>query len=304
MLKEKARGFKFLFSDRTIMGTSIITFCLALTLELIPFLDDVLGNGPIFIIGIITLIIFEYTIWFIIIFDVFLLFGNFRDNRRKKRKKGAMWAVRMLTIVVLIIGNVLFFASWTFIHFWLIIGSFLVWSAIASFYFCKLAYELSDFTRHKVLRLFIYLILVVGYLVYLVISLRLAQNSSSPPSPGDEFILGIDKSLFDLILNLVLFFFTIASQGERFMPAGAYEKLDFDHLSWKQEAKIKNSLMFLFMILIGFEIYLQGLNFLFSNQFSLLFGSITFYLARMIFFVPIAIGFFIAVLVNKAGKQK
>lgn len=307
MLKEKVQGFKYLFSDAELRSSSILSFSCVLVIVLGRFLYNVLPNAVMLVvIGIVALLLFSYYFFFLVFFNfAVVVLRKFRNNRKKTQNKKTLMAIRLLAVAVLLLGNILFRPVWSRLNGTLMFFSFLAWAFIETYFIVKLAYEFSDFTTHRFVRLLLYSLICVGYGLYLFLSF---QNAAVP---GDDpidvpFLSGKSERVFDVGLTLVMFFYSFATMGQRFLPKEGFEKLDFEHLSWKQEVKLRNTAGFVFFIVIGFQIFVGGFNFLFNQNLALA-NDFGYYLVKFIFHVILAALTFFLVLFKKpgeGGKQK
>jgi hypothetical protein len=302
MFKEKLAGFKYLFSDHELRGSSIITFLLAIFLVSAQYLYGYVPNNYIYLIGICAYVDFQYLFLAFILFNIWRMFGAFRDKRNKKLDKRNLWVIRLLAIGILVITDVYFVLFSLAINVYLLLFSFIAWSAIEAFFLCKLAAGLASFSRHAGIRLLVYILLAGIFLVYLIYSFYHALNTVTTVSPS-TLVFGFENSAFDLCLTLVMFLFSLASMGERFLPENKSDKLDFHQISGKQGAKIRSTVIFLLFILIGFEFVVRGFNFVAIQASFTELGSVFYYGLKLVFFVPFSIGFLIAVIVKRIGKK-
>ncbi|MHA1793675.1 MAG: hypothetical protein ACTSVI_13600 [Promethearchaeota archaeon] len=301
MFKEKLNGLKFLFSDPTLRGTSIISILLAILLVSGQYLSIIFFPNYVITIGIISYLFFQYIFWFLIIFNFFNFFTLLFNT--KKMSRTFSWIARFLTIIVIMLGNLLFFLWFSF-HSFLVLLAFFIWTGIESFYFCKFAFDLSNFTKHKFVRIIVYVFLVVIFTIYLVFSLIHALHTSSP-SPDPHELSSFNTTVIDWLVTLFLMIYSVASMGEHFIPADVPKNFHFKRLSPRKKVRVKNLLLMIFFMLLGFELFLRGLPIITNNMiFSEDLGMSFYYQVKLFFFVPFAIGFMIAVFILRAGKKK
>jgi hypothetical protein len=301
VLKEKKEGFLYLFSDKEIRGTAIVTFVLSVLLVSVEYLVNIAPLDLIYAIAIAAYIVFQYLFLFFFIFNVFRMFGAFSDKRKHRNDKASLWVIRLLAggSVALLDALVLFVALIPFVL--LLVLSFLIWCAMESFFLCKLAAELASFTHRRGFRFLAYLFFMVVFAAYLIISLWIAVGAFGTGGSGSVFA-GIDTSWFDWILTLVMLFFTFASMGERFLAAERMDKLDFSKLSGKNGARIRSTVVFLLFSVIGFEMFVRGFTIISTFLPITSFGNIAYYGVKLFFFIPFSIGFLIAVIVKRITK--
>jgi hypothetical protein len=301
VFKEKKEGFLYLFSDKEIRGIAILTFVLAILLVSIKFLDGIVQPEYVYIIAIIAYITFQYLFLFFLLFNVWRMFGAFSDKGKKRNDKVNLWVIRLLSASLIAILDVFFLFVGLILFALLMMMAFLTWCGLEAFFMCKLAAELASFTRRRFFRFLVYLILAIAFAIYLIFSLWSAI-ASDPASPPVSITTSLEFSWFDWIFTLVLFTFSFASMGERFLAAERMDKLDFSKLSGKQGARIRSTVIFLLFVLIGFELIVRGFDFIsillpFSE-----FGSITYYGVKLFLFIPFSIGFLFAVIVKRITK--
>ncbi len=301
MFKEKKEGLKYLFSDKEIRWVAIATFALAMLLVSVDYLVGIVPVEYIYAVAIVSSVQFQYLFLFFFLFNVWRLFGAFSDKRKHRHDKANLWVIRLLAggLVALLDAFLLFVVLIPFAL--LLMVSFLVWCAMEAFFMCKLAAELASFTRRRFFRFLVYFFIATLFAAYLIYSLWSAVSASSTGSTGSIFdSLGL--SWFDWILTLVLFVFSLASMGERFLAAERMDKLDFNKLSGKQGARIRSTVAFLLFVLLGFELIVRGFNFISTLLPYSEFGTITYYGVKLFFFIPFSIGFLFAVIVKRISK--
>jgi hypothetical protein len=301
VFKEKKEGLKYLFSDKEIRGIAIVAFVLAILLVSVDYLVNIVPLAYVYIIAIASYLVFQYLFLFFLFFNVWRMFGAFSDNRKQRNDKASLWAIRLLAggLVAMLDFFLLFIVLIPFALLMMI--SFLTWCALEAFFMCKLAAELASFTQRRGFRFLVYLFIALLFAAYLIISLWIAVGSLPKGSPG-SITASIGTSWFDWILTLVLFVFSFASMGERFLAAERMEKLDFGKLSGKQGARIRSNVVFLLFALIGFELIVRGFNFISALLPFSEFGSITYYGVKLFFFIPFSIGFLFAVTMKRISK--
>jgi hypothetical protein len=303
VLKEKKDGFLYLFSDKEIRGTAITTFVLSALLVSLEYIANIVPLNVIYAIAMASYIVFQYLFLFFFYFNVFRMFGAFSDKRKHRNAKVSLWVIRLLAggSVALLDAILLIVTLVPFLF--IVVISFLIWCAMESFFLCKLAAELASFTRRRGFRFLAYLFFMIVFAAYLVISLWIAVGNFDPGTPT-PVSTGIGTSAFDWILTLVMLFFTFASMGERFLAAEGIDKLDFSKLSGKQGARIRSTVVFLLFSVIGFELFVRG--FIIISTFLPIvvveFGNIAYYSVKLFFFVPVSVGFLIAVIVKRISK--
>lgn len=302
MFKEKIAGFKYLFSDKEIRGSSIITFLLAIFLVSVQYLYGYVTNNYIYIIAICAYLEFQYLFLALILFNIWRLFGAFRDKRNKRHDKRNLWVIRLLAVSILVFTDIFFPLIGLALNVYLLIFSFIAWCAIEAFFLCKFAAELASFSRHAGIRFLVYIILVGVFLVYLIYSFYHAFTTINVITPS-TIVFGFENSTFDLVLTLIIFLFSLASMGQRFMPSTGSQKLDFQQLSGKQSAKIRSTVLFILFILLGFEVVVRGFNFIAVLVTINQIGSAIYYGVKLLFFIPFSIGFLIAVVVKRIKKK-
>ncbi len=301
MFKEKKEGLKYLFSDKEIRGIAILAFVVALLLVSVEYLVSIFPVNYVYFVAIGSYLMFQYLFLFFFFFNVWRIFGAFSDKRKHRHDKANLWAIRLLagSLVALLDYFALFVALIPFAL--LMMFSFLSWCAMEAFFMCKLAAELASFTRRRFFRFLVYIFIAALLAAYLIYSLWSAVSATHTGSPG-SITNSLGTSWFDWILTLVLFVFSLASMGERFHPLGGQESLDFSKLSGKQGARIRSTVAFLFFTLIGFELIVRGFNFISNLLPYSEFGTITYYGVKLLFFIPISIGFMFAVIVKRIKK--
>ncbi len=298
MLKEKLAGFKFLFTDKEVRGSAILTFLLAALLVSVQYLSGHVPDAIIFTIAICAYLEFQYLFVFLVWFNIIRLFGAFRDKRDARKKRHALWAARIVSIVLVILGNLVLFPVLLALNGFLLAFSFVAWCVMETYFMCKLATELTGEKTKKGLRFLVYLLVVIAFGVYLGYSFIVAVIRGPMP-PESSLFLGIDATAFDWCLSLFLFVFSIASMGSRFMERYGQASSDFNSLPGKQAATIRNALIFLFFSLIGFELVIRVFNYLSTFTSIAALGSFIYYGVKLFLFVPFAIGFGIYVLSRK-----
>ncbi|MBN2152016.1 MAG: hypothetical protein JW839_11250 [Candidatus Lokiarchaeota archaeon] len=300
MIKEKLAGFKYLFADKEIRGSAIITFLLAGLLVSVEYLYGHVPDGIVLAIAICAYVEFQYLFVFLVMFNVWRLFGAFRDKRDARKKRRALWAARIVSLLSVALGTTLLVYLLLPFNLLLLAVSFISWCVMETYFMCKLATELTGDRTRKGIRFLVYLLVVVAFGLYLTVSFWAAVKSGPVPPEGSLFF-GIDATALDWGLTLFLFVFSIATMGYRFMSRSGPKALDFDRMPGKEAAKIRNGLVFMFFSLIGFEIFVRGFNLLSPLTPVAAFGLYIYYGVKLFLFVPFAVGFGIAVL---AGKRK
>jgi len=298
MIKEKLAGFKFLFTDKEIRGSAIITFLLAFLLVSIEYLYGHIPDGVVFAIAMCAYVEFQYLFLFLVLFNLWRLFGAFRDKRDARKKRHALWAVRIITLVVVVFGTIFLFYLLLVFNAFLLGFSFIAWCVMETVFMCKFATELTGDKRRKGIRFLVYLLVVIAFGVYLACSFG-AAVASGPVPPEGSLVFGIDATVLDYALTLFLFVFSLATMGSRFMPSDGPASLDFDKMPIKKSARIRNGLVFLSFSLIGFEIVVRVFNVLSPFTPIASFGLYIYYGVKLVLFIPFAVGFGIALLARK-----
>lgn len=301
MLKEKKEGFLYLFSDKEIRGIAIATFVLSVLLVSTEYLVHAAALDFVYGVAVISFVVFQYLFLFFLIYNIFRMFGAFSDKRKQRNDKACLWVIRGLTISVIVLADVLFFFTVIIPSILLIVTCFIIWCAMESFFLCKLAAELASFTRRRFFRFLAYLFFMIVFAAYLIISLWIAVGALEIGMPGSSGA-GLGTTWFDWILTLVMLFFTFASMGERFLAAEHLDKLDFSKLSGKAGARIRSTVVFLLFAVIGFEMFVRGFTIIATFIPLPELGNVAYYGAKLVFFIPFAIGFMIAVIVKRIHK--
>ncbi|MEX2682224.1 MAG: hypothetical protein Q6373_011525 [Candidatus Sigynarchaeota archaeon] len=298
ILKEKLAGFKFLFTDKEIRGSAIITFMLALLLVSSEYLYGHVSDNIVFAIIMCAYVEFQYLFLFLLLFNLWRLFGAFRDKRDARKKRQALWGVRIITLILVVFATIFFFYLLFLFNVFLLGISFIAWCVMETVFMCKFATELPGEKARKGTRFLIFSLIMIVYGVYLAFALGSAV-ASGPVPPEGTLVFGIDATLLDYALTLFLFVFSLATMGSRLMPRDQRASLDFDKMPIKQSAKIRNELVFLFFSLIGFEIIVRVFNVLSPFTPIASFGLYIYYGMKLVLLIPFAIGFGIALLARR-----
>ncbi|MHA1734121.1 MAG: hypothetical protein ACTSU5_19435 [Promethearchaeota archaeon] len=309
MFKEKWQGFKYLFSDKETRFTSVLALFCMVVLVIGKYIYAWLPDDRILIgLGIVGIAAFWYIFWFLVSFNVAALLGAFKDEREKQDKSKTLWVLRSFALIVVLFSTILNITGKTGLalavkrfNFYLLLFSFFAWAILEAYFLVRLFYEVSDFTTHRTIRLVAYVVLCVGYAVYLWIMLK-SSSTQAPQSVSDlPLVHGVNENLLDIAIALVSFYFAFAGMGQHFLPEGGYETIDFNHLSFKEERGLRNSSLFVFLIAIGFQVFLRGLNFLFDRQMTLASNS-GYYFLKFVTLVVLAVLTLLFVLVKKPGE--
>lgn len=298
MFKEKVQGFRYLFSDREVRLVSVLSFSMLLVLVSTQFLVDVVPERVIYVIGFVALVLFTYIACFFILFLLAFTFGKFKDNRKIKEKRNALWTARMLSFGFTAIAAWLSPVAWIALLFWPVTIAFVGWIALSTIFFCKFVAGIAGFARAGILRAVIYIVIIVAYVLYLVASIWWKAFSSTSTGTGM-----IDDTTFDWILALFLLVYGYATMGQRFLPKEGFEKLDFDHLSWKQETRLRAAVLLVLLLSLGHELLLRSLGFLFARLDLVLLADLIVVVLRLAFLIPGAIAFFFVAIFKKKGKK-
>jgi len=138
MFKEKIAGFKYLFSDKEIRGSSIVTFLLAIFLVSLQYLYGHVPNDFIYWIAICAYLDFQYLFLAFILFNTGRMFGAFSDKRKKQHDRRNLWIIRLLAVAILVITDAFFLLLGLALNIYLLLFSFVAWCAIEAFFFSKL----------------------------------------------------------------------------------------------------------------------------------------------------------------------
>nr|MDO8111829.1 hypothetical protein [Candidatus Sigynarchaeota archaeon] len=301
MFKEKAAGFKYLFSDKEIRGSAIASFFVAILLVSVEYIHTLIPNVFVYIIAIGAFSTFQYLAMVFILFNVWRVFGAFRGDSKRSHDKANLWVIRIITgITILSIDLYLFNIGLTAAAPFLVLA-FISWCILEAFFLAMFAAELASYARRVGFRFLLYLIFTGIFGAYLIFQFWSAVIAGPMIIPA-TIVFGLDATWFDWLFTLVLFVFSFASMGQRFLPPGPVEKLDFKRISGKQGAKIRSTVLFLLFSLVGFQIIVRGFDFLKNVTPIPQFGSVLYYGVKLFFFVPFAIGFLVVVIVKRIGK--
>ncbi len=311
----KWHGFKYIvFGDRGSRFITILALLDILMLQLIRFVGMFLDPEVIYWLGIASLSLFAYFFFFFIFFNISVLFGAFRKTRDRKKNRKSMVILFVLTVTSLVFMYFVLYErmgvlNWRVPMFFVMFGCFVAWGTIESIFYVLMSYEVSDFTKHRLVRLLVYILLcsVYGFYAYFMWTSAVAGD---PKTPSEIFqVQGtIDENLFDMIIMSILFYFGFASMGERFLPKGGYETINFERMKWQQEVKLRNSVLVVFILAIGDLIFLRGFTFFFKEteaQYALV-GDEGYYFVKLLTMLIAAAIFFLVVLFRKptAARQK
>jgi zinc transporter ZupT len=189
-----------------------------------------------------------------------------------------LWIVRVVAIVVDLIlviggGGVIFLI-------FLALASFVAWACIQSIQIVKFLVDLSLKSTRRFLRSLFYLLVAVGYGIYL--GLMSYYSSNSPASTG------IDQTVLDWLLSIAIFFFSLAGMGQYFFKDVRNLGEDLRGLPWQKDWKLRNAVLSILFLSVGYQLFLRGLPVILP---LVTFGGTAqaYYLVQMLFFVPLAI---------------
>ncbi len=292
MFKEKWLGFKSLFADKKIVVISVGALAAWVGLLSLNFLR---GNFPGFALGttIAGVLVFSFILNFLVLYDLAYITGAFRDGRSASAQKKTLVGIFVSALTIALGGFLLFFLLSAVIYLGLILVAFVIWTLIEVYFLVQMLANLSNFTKHRLLRVLIYILVCVGYAVYLAIMVR--RSSAQGPEKVE------DQNLFDWIVTVVMGFYGLATMGARFLPGNGKET-DLTGSTPKEAAKRRNAVLLVIWLAIGFQIYIQVINLITSQQ-PIALGDWTYNWIRLLAFIPVALVVFFMVLVKKPGKK-
>src|SRR5271157_3401685 len=282
----KWKAFKILFQDPELRVLSIVSLIILILLISIKYLMNVLYISAI---AIVALVIFSYILYFLIVFDFFALVSKkirVREEREKHPK--AFWGVRIIAIILVILyylnvlGGIALFT--------LFIGSFFLWSLIMCFQITKLLVELSLKSHHRILRSLFYILISLGYVAYLALMFVFASDISS--------INIINDTVLDWILSLAIFYFSLAGLGQFFLRKVEIAGGNLKNLSWRDDLKMRNAVLSILFLAIGYEIFMRGLPAVVQG---ITFVTTTklYYEIQLFIFIPLMVVGIVVVLVKR-----
>ena len=298
---EKVDGFRYLFADREVRVVSIISFAMLVTLVSTQYLVNIVPDWTIVFIGYAALALFTYLLSFFVAFNVMLAAGKFRDNWRHAENMKFLRGMRAFAVSFTLVASTLLISPWLAIAFILVAFSFIAWIAISTLFFCKFIADIARSTRFMVLRAIMFVFLVIVYVAYLLISLVIKVGTNPPTNGG---IPMVSENLFNMSLDVFLLLYGYATMGQRFMPKDGTKHLDFDHLTWRQEVRLRESVLFVLLVAIGYELMVRALAFVFARADAIAATDFLVTLLRLAFLLPGAILFFFVALFKPRGKRK
>ena len=283
-----------LFRDPELRIISPLSLIILVLLVSVKYIVD---PGYIFIIAVISVILFSYLFNFLLVYIAFfLLHPGLRKRGDDKRRHRILWVVRLITMSVILIE--LYFFNVPFLNLILLLffGSLYIWAGIESILFTKFAWDISKKIRSVGIRVVVYLLISIAYGLYLTFMLLKPLPSTSE---------WIDDTLLDWMLSLLLFSFALAKIGKAFSPASAGKSSTSIHKHPLDEFKLRTAVLSVFILAIGFEVVTRGLPTFFPNMPVWTFIATNgYYFLRIVYFWPCFIVGFIWGIIRATRKAK
>ncbi|MHA1734291.1 MAG: hypothetical protein ACTSU5_20320 [Promethearchaeota archaeon] len=311
IFSRKWQGFKYIvFGDRGSRLVTVLALVDIVMLQLIRFVHEYLDPRVIYWLGVSSLSLFSYFLFFFVFFNLAVLFGAFRKTRSRQKNRNAMVWLFFTTVLALLFTYYVLYArlqvfNWRVPLFFVMFFCFVAWGTIESVFYVQMSYEVSDFTTHRLVRLLVYILLCAAYGLYAYFMWDSARQGA-PKTPSELFQVQENANLFDVVMMVVLFYFGFSSMGERFLPKTGYERIRFDRLTWKEEVKLRDSVLVVFFLAIGDLIFLRGFSFFFKESESgyPLVGDEGYYLVKLVTLLVAAAVVFLAVVFRHPGPGK
>ncbi len=287
-LRNKWHGLAVLFRDHELRVLSPLSVIFLVLLVSVKYFTD---RTYVFIIAAGSFLLFAYLFQFLILYDAyFLTIGWLRRGIAGEKRHHSLWFLRIITGVLIFIEITFFAILFLPSLGMLFMASLLVWAGIESVLFAKFAWDISEKLRSKGLRAVIYLGISLVYAIYLTLMISTA---------GSSLTSEINDTLFDWILSLALFFFALANMGQAFAPGLDRESRPLGKRVGWGEVKLRNVVLCVLFLAIGFEFFMRGLPALLPSGATV--GDITrgYYLLRAVYFWPCMVGGLIRGLVRK-----
>ncbi|MHA1371442.1 MAG: hypothetical protein ACTSRA_17215, partial [Promethearchaeota archaeon] len=241
-------------------------------------------------------------------------FHIFKEEQPKKSRSRNLLVLRIIALLFAIGGVILIFLGFSLLligNIFTMLGAFVIWICLSSFYLARLIHDISTLTSHRTLHLLLYTVILGGYLFYLIYLVIRSQGQNTGV---------IQMDYFDWLMSLVLFLFSMGSWGHRVMPgiiksnekatSGKKDKkkkktkdIGFEALPFKTAIKLRAVLIAIMFLMLGFQVMVQGGDLIALVGGNLPVGTFYYNILRLIFLGFFGIGFYFVLLFRRIKKK-